>query len=146
MNSDRSRQIVPWESLAEPDRAQYLREADELVYLRADVASMAGITREEFDDAVLQTAREIYDGVHAAETLRIEPSVIGEPTIEHEVRTMSAVLKKRVFIYRDAAGQLVLAPGPLAQPAQLVAAFDNGRKIAWRPIGGSAPRASTPSR
>jgi len=142
MNSDRSAQIVPWERLAKAEQAPFLREADEFVSLSVHHGSEPEITSEEFADAVRQTAQDIYYETRAAKTVKTGQSVFSKPTIEEQARKVSAALNKRVFAYRDPAGLLVLTAAPLSRSAQLVAVYDDGRKIALSPS--EVPRLGIP--
>ena len=133
MNSDRPAQTVPWECLTAAAQTPYLREADEYVSQSVQHGSEPEIAKEEFDDAVRQTAKDIYYETHPAKAVKTGQPLFPKPTIEEQARAVSAVLNKRVFAYRDADGLLVMAAAPLSRSAQLVAAYDKGRKIDLSP-------------
>jgi hypothetical protein len=136
MNSETHAPVGAWEDLPETQQAPFLREAEEYVTQSIEHGQPSEITSEEREEAVLQTAREIY-----YETRPIAQPDLGRPgftnaAIEEQARKVSQALNKRLYAYREPEGCLRMTAAPCHESGQLVAVYEKGRRL-----GRTAPNA-----
>jgi len=130
MNSETHAPVAAWEDLSGPQQAPFLREAEEYVSQSIEHGQPSEITPEEREDAVLQTAREIY-----YETRPIPQPHQGLPgftnaAIEEQARKVSRALNKRLYAYREPEGCLRMTAAPCHESGQLVAVYEKGQRLA----------------